>query len=147
MVQGITLKRVGYRSYEGTYRDKHVRIWGEHDDGGFGRVRRWWNLETCGRLESRIKDFEGAKTAAREIIDIHTDGPRRPSWRDLFADEIFFADFELPEFGYVFAEAREEIVAEPDKKMQLRRKLEQMTVERGCTEAEAAIAKKKLAEL
>ena len=37
----MELRKTGYRSFEGTYRDKPVRIWGQHDDKGFRRVRRW----------------------------------------------------------------------------------------------------------
>ena len=82
----MDLKQVGYRAYEGSYRGKHVRIWGEHADGGFGRIQRWWNYETCGHTETGINELEAAKRQARSTINQELDGRAdyRFMWRDLF---------------------------------------------------------------
>ena len=137
----LELRQVGYRQYEGTYRGKFVRVWGEHADGGFRRVQRWWNYEACGHTERHIKDYETARRLAVYAIDCALDGDPRIAWARRW--RRFWDDD-----GEEEPESQNDDVAETqDKTAELYDKLRQMTVARGCTAAEAKIAETKLAAL
>ena len=61
----MDLQHVGYRRFEGSYRDMSVRIWGQHEDRGFKRIQRWWNVEAAGLTRTGINVFAKAKWVAQ----------------------------------------------------------------------------------
>jgi hypothetical protein len=126
----MELRETGYRTYEGIYRGKAVKIQGHHWDDGVRKVRRWWSFETCGHRQTDIAFRATAEWLAKRTVDQTIDGFFYwcPSWYRLFYDEP-------PE------------QAERNRNNELIEKLKQMTVERGCSESEAATAKRKLQKL
>ncbi len=141
----MDLRQVSYRNFEGIYRDKAVRVWGEHKDDGFRRIKRWWNFETCGETRTHIRDFETAKRLARDVVDREIDGDPWVRWQQRQWFRWHYLHGDEPEL-----EPEHEPCGVPeksDRQAELREKLKQMTVERGCTQAEADTARKKLEAL
>jgi hypothetical protein len=125
----MELRETGYRIYEGIYRGKAVKIQGHHRDDGFRKERRWWSFETCGNMQTDIAFRATAEWWAKRTVDQTIDGAFywRPSWYRFFYDEPL-----------------EQADLERSRNSELIEKLKQMTVERGCSESEAATAKRKL---
>lgn len=122
-----------------TQRGVEFTIWQTFTDDGCRRPSRRWYFEICG-FRGNATQRNDAIRCAQSTINKQLDATNDAQivldglLRNLRRDCGFVRSSLLTECQGSLAEAREQ-------------KLRNMTVERGCTEAEEAIAKQKLSEL